>query len=354
MSMLARARAELVALKPYASARRSGFDARIRLDANESPWQGDGTLGDALNRYPEPQPELLRERLATLYATTPQRIWIGRGSDEAIDLLLRAFCVAGRDNVVALAPTFGMYRIGATVQGAQFRSLALDAESDFALDTDALLALVDADTKLVFACSPNNPTGVLYHAQLDALATALAGRALLVVDEAYIEFADVPSAIALLDRHANLAVLRTLSKAHGLAGARVGALVAREDVVDLVARIAPPYPLPAPSARAALAALDAGAVARTRERVATLVRERARLREALSALDCVDRVWLSSGNFLLVRFDDAKVAFARLLDRGILVRDFSMQPGLVDCLRISIGLPEQNDTVIAALTGGRT
>lgn len=351
MSMLARARAELVALKPYASARRSGFDARIRLDANESPWDGDGAQAQAINRYPEPQPDLLRERLASLYATTPQRVWIGRGSDEAIDLLLRAFCVAGRDNVVALAPTFGMYRIGATVQGAQFRAFPLDAQNDFALDTDALLALVDDDTKLVFACSPNNPTGTLYHAQLDALATALAGRALLAVDEAYIEFADAPSATALIDHHANLAVLRTLSKAHGLAGARVGALIAREDVVDLVARIAPPYPLPVPSTRAALAALDDDALARTRERIATLVRERERLRESLIALDCVDRVLPSSGNFLLVRFDDARAAFSRLLDSGILVRDFSAQPGLAHCLRISIGLPEQNDAVIAALTG---
>jgi len=351
MSMLARARAELVALKPYASARRSGFDARIRLDANESPWSGGGTFADAINRYPEPQPELLRERLAALYATTTQRVWIGRGSDEAIDLLLRAFCVAGRDNVVALAPTFGMYRIGATVQGAQFRALALEAQNDFALDISALLALVDENTKLVFACSPNNPTGSLHHAQIDALAAALAGRALLVVDEAYIEFADAPSAITLIDRHANLAVLRTLSKAHGLAGARVGALVAREDVVDLVARIAPPYPLPAPSARAALGALDDDALARTRERIATLVRERERLRDALAALDGVDRVWPSSGNFLLVRFADARAAFARLLERGILVRDFSAQPGLANCLRLSIGLPGQNDAVIAALSG---
>jgi len=351
MNMLARARAELVALKPYASARRSGFDARIRLDANESPWAGDAAYADALNRYPEPQPELLRQRIAALYSTTAQRIWIGRGSDEAIDLLLRAFCVAGRDNVVAPVPTFGMYRIGATVQGAQFRPLALNAGTGFALDTDALLALVDGDTKLVFLCSPNNPVGTLYHAQIDALATALAGRALLVVDEAYIEFADAPSAIALLDRHANLAVLRTLSKAHGLAGARVGVLVAREDVVDLVARIAPPYPLPAPSVRAALAALDDDVLARTRERVAMLVRERERLRESFATLDCVDRVWPSTGNFLLVRFDDAKTAFARLLDHGILVRDFSAQAGLANCLRISVGLPAQNDAVIAALAG---
>lgn len=351
MSLLARARPELVALEPYASARRSGFDARIRLDANESPWNAGDDLAAALNRYPEPQPQALRERLAALYATTPRRVWVGRGSDEAIDLLLRAFCRAGRDNVVAATPTFGMYRVGATVQGAQFRALVLYADADFALDTNALLALVDDDTRLVFVCSPNNPSGTLHHARIDALATALADRALLVVDEAYIEFADAPSAVALLDRHANLAVLRTLSKAHGLAGARVGALIAREEIVDLVARIAPPYPLPTPGVAAALAALDAAALARTRERVALLVRERERLREALSALTCVEHVWPSAGNFLLVRCTDARAAFARLLDNSILVRDFSAQPGLAHCLRISIGLPEQNDAVLAALGG---
>ncbi len=349
MSLLARARPELVALRPYASARRSGFAASIRLDANESPWSHGSACADALNRYPDPQPERLRERLATLYAVDAQRLWMGRGSDEAIDLLLRAFCRAGLDGVLALTPSFGMYRIGATVQGARFRAFALDAEQDFALDPDALLTQVDADTRLVFLCSPNNPSGTLYHQHIDTLASALAGHALLVVDEAYIEFAAAPSAAPLIERHANLAVLRTLSKAHALAGARVGTLLAREDIIDLVGRIAPPYPLPAPSIAAALSALDADALAGTRARTAQTIDERERMRKALLTLPCVRNVWASSGNFLLVRFDDAAAAFRRLLDHDILVRDFSAQAGLAHCLRISIGRSEHNDAVLAAL-----
>ncbi|WP_300614670.1 histidinol-phosphate transaminase [Dokdonella sp.] len=349
MSLLARARPELAAFTPYASARRSGFEARIRLEANECPWSGDEEAS-GLNRYPSPQPDALRARLGALYDAPPSRLWIGRGSDEAIDLLLRAFCRPGRDNVVALAPTFGMYRIGAQLQGAEYRALALDGEADFALDPDALLALADDDTKLVVVCSPNNPTGTLYHGDvLGELAARLAGRALLVVDEAYVEFAGVASAAGLIGRHPNLAVLRTLSKVHALAGARVGTLVAAEEVIDLVGRIAAPYPLPTPSVRAALAALDDDAVARTERRVGVLVAERARLAHALASAPDVRRLWPSAGNFLLVRFADADAAFARLLAAGILVRNVSKQAGLEQCLRITVGAPDENDAVLAAL-----
>lgn len=357
MSLLARARPELVALVPYASARRAGFDAPVRLDANESPWDpaDDGFAGNnGLNRYPHPQPELLRKRLAALYGVDATSLWLGRGSDEAIDLLLRAFCRAGRDNVVAFAPSFGMYRVGAVLQGAAFRTLALSADDGFALDPDRLLALADDDTRLVIVCSPNNPSGTLYHGDaLERLAGALAGRALLLVDEAYIEFAGVGSASALIERHDNVAVLRTLSKAHALAGARIGSLLAHADIVDLVARIAAPYPLPSGSVGAALAALEPATLARTQARIATLVAERARVAAVLAGADDVHRIWPSSGNFLLVRFADAHAAFARLLDAGILVRDFSTQPGLANCLRITIGRPVENDMLLATLCGTR-
>jgi histidinol-phosphate aminotransferase len=355
MSLLARARPELAAFKPYASARRSGFEARIRLDANESPWdlRDEGIDIEAgLNRYPSPQPEDLRARLAALYGTDCARVWMGRGSDEAIDLLLRAFCRAGRDNVVAFAPTFGMYRVGSALQGAHYRALALDADDDFALDADKLLALCDDDTKLVIVCSPNNPSGTLYHGRLiEDLAAKLAGRALLLVDEAYIEFAGVASASALIERHANVGVLRTLSKAHALAGERIGALIAREDVIELVGRIAAPYPLPTQSVRAALNALDPTALAYTRARIAILLDERERVAKGLAASPCVRKVWPSAANFLLVRFDDAHAVFERLLAAGILVRDFSAQPGLAHCLRITIGKPDENDALLDALAG---
>ena len=353
MSLLERIRPELAAFAPYASARRSGLVAPIRLDANECPWPPHGSdASAALNRYPAPQPEALRARLAALYGVDAARLWLGRGSDEAIDLLLRAFCRAGCDNVVAHAPTFGFYRIAAQLQGADYRALPLDADAGFALDAERLLALADADTKLVVVCSPNNPTGTLHHGEpLRRLAEGLAGRALLLVDEAYVEFAGVESAAALLDRYDNVAVLRTLSKAHALAGARIGALVAREPIVDLVARIAAPYPLPAPSADAALAALEPAALARTRERIAALCAERARVAQALQALPAVCRVWPSAGNFLLVRFADAAAAFGRALAAGILLRDVSAQPGLAQCLRITIGRREENDALLAALAG---
>jgi histidinol dehydrogenase len=350
-SMLARVRPELAGFTPYASARRSGFEARIRLDANESPWSGDADAA-GLNRYPAPQPAALRAQLAALYGVAPEQLWLGRGSDEAIDLLLRAFCRPGRDNVVAPAPTFGMYRIGAQLQGAQYRTLALDPDADFALDPEALLALTDADTKLVIVCSPNNPTGTLYHGELlGELADRLAGRALLLVDEAYVEFAGVPSASALIDRHPNLVVLRTLSKVYALAGARIGALIAAAEIVELVGRIAAPYPLPTPSVHAALAALDDDAVSRTDRRVDVLLAERARVARGLTETVGVRRVWPSAGNFLLVRFADADAAFARALAAGILVRDVSKQPGLRDCLRITIGAPDENDALLAALAG---
>jgi histidinol-phosphate aminotransferase len=356
MSLLERVRPELAAFKPYASARRSGFEARIRLDANESPWdlREEGVDIDAgLNRYPSPQPAELRARLAELYGVDARRLWLGRGSDEAIDLLLRAFCRAGHDNVVAFAPTFGMYRIGAALQGAEYRALALSADEDFALDPENLLALCDGDTKLVIVCSPNNPSGTLYHGDaIEHLAARLAGRALLLVDEAYIEFAGVASASGSIERHANLAVLRTLSKAHALAGERIGTLIAREEIVDLIGRIAAPYPLPTQSVRAALAALEANVLVRTQARIATLVDERNRMAQALAASTDVRRVWPSAANFLLVRFVDARAVFARLLAAGILVRDFSAQPGLDNCLRITIGKPAENDALLQALTAG--
>jgi histidinol-phosphate aminotransferase len=354
MSLLARTRPELAAFKPYASARRSGLQARIRLDANESPWDmsDDGVdMADGLNRYPSPQPHRLRQRLAELYGVEPALLWLGRGSDEAIDLLLRAFCRAGRDNVVAFSPTFGMYRIGAQLQGADFRMLALSADDGFALDAERLLALTDDDTKIVIVCSPNNPSGALYHEAIGPLAERLAGRALLLVDEAYIEFAGIESASRLIARHANLAVLRTLSKAYALAGARIGALIARAELIDLVGRLAAPYPLPTPSVRAALAALDEHGIALARTRVAQLTGERERVAAALAGLADVRRVWPSAGNFVLVRFADAAATFERLLAADILVRDFSAQAGLAHCLRISIGKPSDNDALLAALGG---
>lgn len=351
MSVLDLLRPDLAGFVPYASARRVGADAPVRLDANELPWP-DGVDGPLPNRYPEPQPRELRSALADLYGVGTENVWIGRGSDEAIDLLMRAFCRAGRDAVISIEPTFGMYRTAATLQGARYRAVKLLPEDDFQLDVDALLAQVDADTRLVILCSPNNPTGTLHHACIDTLASALQGRALLVIDEAYIEFADTPSAAIWLDRHENLAVLRTLSKAHGLAGARIGALLGSAALVRFIGSIAAPYPLPAPSISAALAVLTPAARTLAGQRIAMLRAERERVSDALSTLPVIDKVWRSSGNFVLFRGRDAGNLFHLALENGVLLRDVSAQSGLGGCLRMSMGRPDENDLVLQAFSQG--
>jgi histidinol-phosphate aminotransferase len=348
MSLIERIRPDLAGFTPYASARRAGFDAPVRLDANEAASAAAGDTA-GLNRYPAPQPPALLAALASVYGVGVDRIWAGRGSDEAIDLLVRAFCRPGRDNMVSLAPTFGMYAIAARLQGAQYRTVPVSAASGFALDAGTLLAATDADTKIVVLCSPNNPTGTLYHHLVEELAAALSGRALLLVDEAYIEFAGVASVAGLLERHPNLAVLRTLSKAHALAGARVGCLLAAPEIVRLVGAIAAPYPLPAPSVLAALAALGEGALAATGQRVAAAIAERERLAGLLPALPGIAEVWPGAGNFLLLRCADAGASFRRLLAAGVLVRDVGALPGLVGCLRVSIGSRAENDRLLDAL-----
>ncbi|MCL2724595.1 MAG: histidinol-phosphate transaminase [Polyangiaceae bacterium] len=347
MNMKNRLRPDLAGLVPYDL--DTDLDGRIRLNANESPWAIDG-VSAGTNRYPVPQPPLLRARMAALYDVPESRLWIGRGSDEVIDLLLRAFCEARRDNILIHAPTFGMYRIGARLQGAECRAAGTHPSDAFALDPERLLSLVDDHTKLVIVCSPNNPTGTLHHAAIAWLAERLEGRAMLVVDEAYIEFAEIASAAPLIDRYSNVAVLRTMSKAHALAGARIGALIAHDDIASFIGRIATPYPLPTPSVDLALAALQPDALGREGQRIAQTISERARVARALSDLASVRELWPSSANFLLTRFTDGKRALQRASAAGIVVRDVSSQPDLDNCLRITIGAPNENDALLNALS----
>src|SRR5581483_5644243 len=336
---LALARPDILALTPYSSARMEARGGSVMLNANESPVAAVRSPG--LNRYPDPQPSSLVERLAALYGVSREEVLVGRGSDEAIDLLVRAFCRAGHDAVMVCPPTFGMYAVSARIQGARVADAPL--RSDFTLDVDALLQSLTPDVKLVFVCSPNNPTGGLVPlGELARLAGALDGRALLVVDEAYLEFAGSASASTLLARHDNVAVLRTLSKAHALAGARIGTLIARAEVVGLARRLQAPYPLPTPCIDVALAALEPAALAATSARIAASVRAREALATALLRSPFVRTVWPSSANFLCVRFEDGRATYRRLLDRGIVVRDVGAQPMLVNCLRVGIGTPEEN------------
>ena len=337
----------------YRSARSEALDGQVWLNANESPWPNSADGDGCVRRYPEPQPQVLRTALAALYGCVPEQLLIGRGSDEAIDLLVRACCVPNRDAVLVTPPVFGMYAVCARIQGARLLEVAARDESNgWCIDLDAVAeSAFVGGAKLVFLCSPGNPTGELLPLpDIAALARKLEGHALVVVDEAYIDYADAPSATTLLDDHENLAVLRTMSKAHALAAARIGCLIANPELIAVLRRCQAPYPVPAPCAALALDALSPKALARTRAQVRETRQERERLQRALHGLPGVRRVYAGQGNFLLVRFDAAEEVFGRLLAAGIVVRDLCTWPRLGDALRISIGTPEQNDAVIAALS----
>lgn len=350
MSIVARARPELAAFRPYSSARMEAGAGAVCLNANESPWPAPADPLGGLNRYPEPQPLRLVAALAELYGVRPEQVLVGRGSDEAIDLLTRSFARAGVDEVVISPPTFGMYQVAAEIQGARVVRVPLDAGADFAYPFDAVRAAIGADTRIVYVCTPNNPTGnTVPRAGILALADALRAHALVVVDEAYVEYADQESLAADVGGRDNLAVLRTLSKAHALAGARIGVLIADPAVIALCRRLMAPYPLPTPCVEAALRVLSPGSLAATAQRIAATRAERERLRALLAALPGVRAVLASQANFLVVRFADARATHAALLARGIVVRDVSLQPGLSDALRISIGTPDENDALLAAL-----
>lgn len=337
----------------YSSARRSGtMPAQVWLNANENPWPNPADPDAHCRRYPEPQPQALRAALAALYGVSDEQLLIGRGSDEAIDLLVRVLCRPGIDAVVTTPPVFGMYAVCARLQNAPLIAVPLtDGEAGFSTDMAAIgEAALRGKARLVFVCSPANPTGQSVPLQaIASLARALSGQALVVVDEAYGEFSAQASASTLMAEHRNIAVLRTLSKAHALAAARIGCLLADPALIAVLRNCQAPYPLPTPCVELALAALAPQALANTRQRVAQLIAERERLRLALSGCDGVRRVYPSQGNYLLLRFADAEAAFRRLLAAGIMVRDMRAQPQLADALRISIGSPPQNDLLLRTL-----
>lgn len=353
MSVIDLVREDLRAFAGYASARKEASGGRILLNANESPWPQAGDTLD-LHRYPAPQPAELVERLAALYGVPPAMLLVGRGSDEAIDLLTRALCRAGEHAVLISPPTFGMYEVCARVQGAAVQKVPLQAAQGFALDVEAVLAAVGPATRIVHVCSPNNPTGAAVPPErLRQLALGLAGRALMLVDEAYGEFADAPAGIDLARAFEHVAVLRTLSKAHALAGARIGCLIAAPELIGVLRSIMAPYPLPTPSVRAALDALRPEALALTRSRIGLIREERRRMAEALAHMPGVLEVLPSDANFLTVRLADAPAIHAAALAAGIVLRVPAQGSGLDGCLRISIGTPTENDAVLELLRGRR-
>ncbi len=343
------ARPDIVALKPYEHA--SWEPPLERMHANELPWRatGDETCA-GLNRYPEPQPRELVTRLASLYGAAPNQVLVGRGSDEAIDLLARCFCRAGQDAVLVCPPTFGMYAVAARIQGADVVTVPLQMENGFALDVDEILRQCTPRVKLVFLCSPNNPTGnVLSEADVLRIAARLERRALVVVDEAYIEFAGVQSLIRHVQDLPQLAVMRTLSKAHGLAGARCGTLIANPEIIALLRKVIPPYAITQLTVEATLQLLAAPQIATMNTRIAEIRSERERIAHALCELPDVKRVWPSDANFILVEFGDPTRALDRARAANLLIREVRAQFGLPRSVRISIGTPDQNDRLLGAL-----
>ena len=348
MTIAKLARAEIQALKPYAAAVQ--VDDTIRLNANEAPWTSSGDrFRRPLNRYPEIRPSLLRNALSDRYGCPADKLLVTRGTSEAIDLLMRVFCRAGYDSIVTTTPTFSMYSHYAKIQGAELREVATDRASDFAVDADSILDACDESTRLIFLCSPNNPTGTLIPREvLVDILQRRSYQSACVVDEAYIEFADEASVVDLTDRFDNLIVLRTLSKALAFAGARCGCVVAPEPVIGMLSAVQAPYALATPVVECVENALQTESLSEADKWVAEMIRERARLIERLRKLPFVDRIWPSAANFFLMQVDDIASLIGRSGSDKILLRHFG---GLLeDCVRITVGTRAENDRLLQTLT----
>jgi histidinol-phosphate aminotransferase len=347
MTIASLARPEIHALTAYEAAVQVADT--IRLNANEAPWKSRADhFRRPLNRYPEIRPAGLRAALASRYGCDAARLLVTRGTSEAIDLLLRAFCRAGFDNIVTTSPSFSMYRHYAAVQGAECREVATDPDKDFAVDIDALLAACDGDTKLVFVCSPNNPTGTLLpQAGLCELLERRGDSSAIVVDEAYVEFADTPSAVRLLDQYPNLVVLRTLSKALAFAGARCGSVIGPPDVIRMLSAVQAPYALATPVVECVQDALQTESLDEAERWRETIVGERERLVAELGKLDFVRRTWPSAANFFLVEVEDAAAVLEYAAANKVLLRHFAGE--LANCLRITVGAPSENDRLLDLL-----
>lgn len=330
-------------LSPYSTARddcQAATPINVYLDANESPYD------NGVNRYPDPHQHALKAAVSRLKGIPEECIFAGNGSDEAIDLLFRIYCRPGSDNVVSIAPSYGMYAVSAAINDVELREVCLDPDT-FALPTERLMEATDERTKLLFVCSPNNPTGNAFATeQLEQLANRFAG--ILVVDEAYVDFSPHGSLLPVLHRHPNLVVLQTLSKAWGMAGLRLGLAFAHPEVSAYMARVKYPYNINGPTQQEVIRRLASEPHA---THVAEVLAERSRLTRALAASPLVVKVYPSDANFLLVKFRPAEAtpAYDRLIAAGIIVRNRSRLPLCADCLRITVGTPRENDKLLAAL-----
>ena len=332
-------RPSIAALKPYSSARDEFTGkAEVYLDANENPFD------TGLNRYPDPYQQDLKAKIADIKNVREDRIILGNGSDEVIDLLFRAFCEPGQDEVIILPPTYGMYQVSADINNVKPTKVSLTP--DFEIDEPKLLEAINDNTKIIWFCSPNNPTGNTLDPE--AITRVLNSfKGIVVVDEAYIDFSDSQSWIDYLDFHPNLFVMQTFSKAWGLAGLRLGMGFASKDIITILNKVKPPYNINTLTQEKALDAL--GHLDEKNDAVDVILAERVKLGQALAELETVRHIYRSDANFLLVKIDNASQLYDQLVEQSIIVRNRSTVALCEDCLRISIGTPKENERLISSL-----
>jgi len=326
-------------MRPYSSA-RDEFEgtASVYLDANENPFN------TGYNRYPDPHQRAIKAALAKMRQLAPSQIFLGNGSDEAIDLLIRVFCEPGRHNVLIPQPTYGMYQVSADINDVAVRSVPLT--NVFDIDVEEVLKKVDSNTRIIFLCSPNNPSGnLLATRHIESILQNFGG--VVVLDEAYIDFASTPSWTQRLNEFPNLLVLQTFSKAWGLANLRLGMAFSNNYIIEMLNKVKPPYNISGVTQQIALDALQHPE--KINDTVATLVQERQRLRDAFGSMKGIQHVFHSDANFLLVKMESAREKYNQLLEGGIVVRDRSNVRLCEDCLRITVGTREENDQLLDAL-----
>lgn len=329
-------------LVPYSSARDEfQGEASIYLDANENAY--GSPLSTNYNRYPDPLQYKVKKRLSEIKGVPPRNIFLGNGSDEAIDILFRAFCYPGKDNVITVPPTYGMYEVSANINDVEIRKVNL--LPDYQLNMEGIAEAIDDNTKLIFICSPNNPTGNSINRE--DIETILANfNGLVIIDEAYINYSRQKTFIQELTEYSNLVVLQTLSKAWGLAGLRVGMAFASEEIIEVFNKVKPPYNMNEASQELALAALQN--VDQINNWIKETVAEREKLRAELSQLASVLTIYPSDANFILVKTENPKEIYQYFVEHGIIVRDRSKVALCEGCLRITIGTPNENKVLIEA------
>ena len=333
-------RPNILGLEAYSTARDDcgSNQPEIFLDANENPYN------NGINRYPDPHQKALKAKVAEIKGISADSLFIGNGSDEAIDLVYRVFCVPGASNAVSIAPSYGMYEVAAAMNDIEFRKVQL--RPDFSMDTEAMLSAADSKTRLMFICSPNNPTGNSFPVeQIEDILERFGG--VVVLDEAYIDFSVRPSLTSLVKRYPNLIVLQTLSKAWGMAGLRIGLAIADPAVIALMSKVKYPYNINVLAQKMALMKLDEAAKDKA---VAEIVGQRFRLEKELAKCPEVKGIYSSDANFLLVRFENPDEVYDRLLAGGVIVRNRSKVSGCEGCLRVTVGTPAENDRLLRLLS----